>query len=112
MADEKMTTEQLIKPITEAEEKAAEIKRAALARAAEIVAEAEMQASNLEKSTVEVCKAYRERERVLAIEDAEKEYRAAIQAKEQSAKSYCATALENSSAAVEKIVGRIVGGNR
>ena len=33
MADEKMTTEQLIQPITKAEEKAAEIKRAALARA-------------------------------------------------------------------------------
>jgi vacuolar-type H+-ATPase subunit H len=112
MADENITTEQLIKPITEAEEKATEIKRVALARATAILSDAEIQAANMEKSTAEVCKAYRERERLSAIEDAEKEYRATIQSKENSAKAYCTNALEKSSAIVEQIVGRIVGGNR
>ena len=53
-------TEEIIKSITEAEEKATDMKTAAYARAAEIAAQAETRAAEIAKSSEEVCKAYRE----------------------------------------------------
>ena len=53
-------TEEIIKSITEAEARAAKIKESAFAQAAEIAAKAEERAFEIEKSSEEVCRAYRE----------------------------------------------------
>ena len=83
--------EEMIKLIAEAEAEAAQIKTAALEKAAAIIADAEMRASRKEKSAEEVCKAYRETQIKNAIEDAEKEYNASLAASAHSAKAYCET---------------------
>lgn len=65
-------TEEIIKSITEAEEKATDMKTAAYARAAEIAAQAEIRAAEIARSSEEVCKAYRETQLKAAEADAQK----------------------------------------
>jgi len=65
-------TEEIIKSITEAEARAAKIKESAFAQAAEIAAKAEERAFEIEKSSEEVCRAYRETQLKAAEADAEK----------------------------------------
>jgi len=105
-------TEDIIKSITEAESAAAEIKESALRQAAEIAARAEARSAEIEKSTEEVCKAYRESQIKAAEADAEKAYLAALDEKGAEAKNYADRLLENIEIPVSKIVGRIIGGNR
>ena len=105
-------TEEIIKSITMAEEQAAQMKSDALDKAAQILSEAQTQATRLEASAAEECKAYRETQTRNALADAEKEYEAAMRAKEQQAKEYCTDALAKSDASVGKMIGRILGGNR
>lgn len=105
-------TEEIIKNITDAEAQAAQIKREAQERATAILAEATERAARLERSSAEVCKAYRESQMKAAHADAEREYAETLQAKTREAKAYCENALHGSDASVGKIVGRIVGGDR
>ena len=53
-----MMTEEIIKSITDAEAQAAAIKRTASERAAQIIAQAEAQATQTERVSADVCKAY------------------------------------------------------
>ena len=105
-------TEEIIKSITAAEEQAAQMKRTALEKAAQILSEAQTQATRLEASAAEECKAYRETQSRNALADAEKEYEATMRAKEQQAKEYCEEALAKSGASVGNMIGRILGGDR
>lgn len=105
-------TEEIIKSITAAEEQAAQIKRDALDKAAQILSQAQAQATRLESSAAEECKAYRETQSRNALADAEKEYDAAMRAKKNEAKEYCTDALANADASVGKMIGRILDGNR
>lgn len=104
-------TEEIIKSITAAEEQAAQYKRNAVDEAACILTDAQAQATRLENSAAEVCRAYRETQMKNAVNDAEKEYASALRAKENEAKAYCEAALAGSEASVGKIVGRILGGD-
>ena len=104
-------TEEIIKSITAAEEQAAQYKRNAVDEAARILTDAQAQATRLENSAAEVCRAYRETQMKNAINDAEKEYTSALRVKENEAMAYCEAALAGSEASVGKIVGRILGGD-
>ena len=104
-------TEEMIKSITEAEAQAAEIKRLAEEKAARISEEATVSASRTEKSSDDVCKAYRETQMKSARTEAETRYGAAIAAAEKQAREYCAAVLKNSDDSVSEIVGRIISGD-
>lgn len=104
-------TEEIVKSIKEAEMQAAQIKAAAQLKAQEILSEAEMQAARSEKSSAEVCKAYRESQIKLAQADAEAAYAATLKEKEREAKEYCTRVAEQSDISVSKIVGRVVSGD-
>ena len=105
-------TEEIIKLITEAENKAAEIRRLAEERAADILAQAQLQADRSKQSSEDVCKAYRETQIKLAHEDAEKQYAETIAIKTRDSQKYCAQIMqEKSEKAISEIVGRITSGN-
>ncbi|MBE7077331.1 MAG: hypothetical protein E7377_01350 [Clostridiales bacterium] len=103
--------EEMIQLIAAAEAEAAQIKTAALEKAAAIVFDAETRAARKEQSAAEVCKAYRETQIKNAIEDAEKEYNASLTAGAQSAKTYCEEVLSGADSVIGKIVGRIISGD-
>ncbi|MBQ8685094.1 MAG: hypothetical protein IJ514_02860 [Clostridia bacterium] len=105
-------TEEMIKTITQAEEQAAEKKRAAIEQAATIVANAEAQAARTERSSDEVCKAYRESQLKSAKAEADKRYQETLEEREKAARAACASILKNADGSVSKIVERIVSGNR
>ena len=105
-------TEDIIKAITEAEAQASLIKKEAQEKATAIVAEATLRASETENKSAELCKSYRETQVKEMQENAEKEYQTTIREKTEEAKAYCEKALANAQASTEKIVGRIVRGNR
>lgn len=102
-------TEEIIKSITEAETRAAKIKESAFAQAAEIAAKAEARAFEIESSSEEVCRAYRETQLKAAEADAEKAYLSALAQKREEARGYADRLLENIELPVSKIVGRITG---
>ena len=104
-------TEEIIKSITEAEEKAAESKRLAEVQAMQILAEAEESVARMKETSAQVCKAYKETQTKAALEEAELAYNNAMEAKKSEAKSYCENALANSENAVNEIVRRIIGGD-
>lgn len=103
--------EGIIQSIKAAEEQAAEIKNAALEKAANILADAEKQAARLERAAIDVCKAYKETQLKQAMADAEQSYQDSLSKKAEETKAYCARILENSDAAVSGIVGRIISGS-
>lgn len=105
-------TEEIVKSITEAEEKAAEIKRIAQETAAKILADAEKNAARTESSSAEICKAYTETQIKTAKAEAENRYISTLETELQNAKKYCAQILEKSEIAVNDVVGRITSGNR
>lgn len=104
-------TEDIIKSITEAEAQAAELKAEALKKAAEIAVRAEARASELEKTSEEVCKAYRETQLKAAEADAEKEYFRTLVERRAEAEKYASRLLEQTELPVSGIVGRITSGN-
>ena len=104
-------TEEMIKSITDAEEQASEIKRAATDKAARILAAAEEQAVEIEKSCAERLKAYRETELKNAKADAEIRYTETLNTAKKDAREYCADILKNAEVCVSEIVGRIVRGD-
>ncbi len=104
-------TEDIIKSITNAEAQAAEWKREAEEKATAILSEAELRAARTEKTSEEVCKAYRETQTRNAYADAEKEYAVALKQAQTEAKAYCDRVMESSESVVSQIVGRIIGGS-
>ena len=103
-------TGEILKSITAAEEKAAQMKREAPENAANILSDAK--AEEILNQSAQDCKSYREAQIKQAHEDAEKEYRTTLQKKTEEAEAYCANALKNAEDSVSGIVGRIVSGNR
>ena len=103
--------ENMIQAITEAEEKAAAIKAAALEQAETIIAAAETRAAETEKNAREVCKAYRATQTKLATQKADEQYAAAIAATTAEAKASSEKIMQNVDSTVAKIVGRIVSGD-
>lgn len=111
LSQEAIMTEEIVKSITEAEEKAAQIKRDALDRSAQIVAEATAKAACTESSATEVCKAYRETQIKNAHAEAERLYNETVENKQAEAKEYCTRVLEGADSVIGNIVGRIIGGD-
>ena len=104
-------TEEIIRAIIEAEETAAEEKKAASLTAAALLEEAEQAVKVLEKSALEECKACEEKEKKAAETLAQKQYEDTLSAQRQSAENYCAEILLNVDTAVSKIVGRVTRGD-
>ena len=103
--------EDIIKAITQAEEQGAKIKGVATEKAAQIIATAEGRATQEEKTSAEVCKAYADSQLKLAKADAEQRYEETVSRETAKAREYCAEALKNADDEVSEIVGRIIGGD-
>ena len=103
--------EDIIKSIKKAEEDAAQMKSDALAKAAQILENAQAEAQRMESAAMEANKEYREQQLLKARAQADKEYEFTLREKEKEARAYCEGALLNSAASVEKIVGRIISGD-
>lgn len=106
-----MRTDELIKSITETEEQAAQMRRVALEKAAELISQAENRGQELITRSIEDGKLYRETEQKKAFKDAEREYASAMKVAEDSAKEYCQKVTSSIETVVQEIVGRIVNGN-
>ncbi len=104
--------DEIVKAITQAEETAAELKRAAIERAAEIVDEATKRAEQIEATAKEVCAAYRESQIKNTQAEAERAYDETLAQNEKEAKEYCTKVLESADSVIGGIVGRIISGNR
>ncbi len=102
---------EIIKSITEAEEKAAGIKAEALKKAAEIAAAAEISADEIEKKCETDCKLYRENALKKAERDAAANYDKALTDKRAEAKEYADAVLKKTDGVVNDIVRRITRGS-
>jgi vacuolar-type H+-ATPase subunit H len=104
-------TEEIIKAIAEAENQATAMKSVATENAAQTVRQAEKRAAEIEKTSSEVCKAYRETMQKNAEETATKSYNQALDQARLEAKEYCRKILSGADATVGKIVGRMTSGD-
>ncbi len=102
---------ELVKLITEAEAAGSEEKRLAAAQAAKIVEDAETQAAAKEKTTQEVCKAFRETQIKAADAEVQAVYEKAVAEKEAEAKEACLKILQSVEAQISRIVGRVTSGD-
>ena len=102
---------EVLKSITEAEAKAAEIKAEALEKASVISANAEIKAEEIAKKCETDCKLYRETQIKKAEKDAEANYQNAIADKKTQAKTYADGVLKGAEAEVDEIVRRISRGS-
>ncbi|MCD8308578.1 MAG: hypothetical protein LUD19_01890 [Clostridia bacterium] len=103
--------EDLIKSITETEEKAAAIKNDAVVKAGEIIEEARNRAAEIEATSAEQCAKYLSDALSAARIQADKDYNSYIQKSKADAKLYAADMKKHTDATVGKIVGRITDGN-
>lgn len=103
--------QQIIKSITEAEARAAEIRADALERAAAIATAAEERCAEIAKLCEAECKAYREKTLKSAEEDAQKEYERQITVKRAEAAKYCADKLKDTDRAVNDVIRRVKRGS-
>lgn len=104
--------EDIIKSITEAEERAAEIKAKAAERSAEIIAEAAKRAAEITAKGETECKIMREVQINQAAADAQAAYDKTLAESSAKAKKYADGVLKNADGVVNDIVGRVLGGNR
>ncbi len=104
--------DEIIKSITEAEEKAAEIKLQAEEKAAEIITAAEKKAAESDKKSENDCRLLREMRIKEANEKADKQYAEAIAAERVKAKKFADGVIKYTDNYVAEIVGRLSGGNR
>lgn len=102
---------EIIKSITEAEEKAAEIKAAALQKAAEIAAAAEVRADEIARKCETDCKLYRENQLKKAERDAAANYEKSLAEKSAEAKAYADFIIKQTDGAVNDILRRITRGS-
>lgn len=103
--------EVILKSIKDAEERAAEIKAAALSECAAVLAGAEKRAAEILKTSEERLKLYKEQSLVKAEEKAETDYKNEIAKKTAEAKAYADKIIKNTGKEVGDIVGRILSGN-
>lgn len=104
--------EDMLKSITQAEAKAADIRAAALERAADIAARAEAQCLAIKSDCEAASKAYREEQLVHAVEQAQKQYDDTLAEKSEEARSYADGLLKKAENCVADIVRRVCGGCR
>ncbi len=104
--------EEIIKSITEAEKRAAEIKEQALNKAADIAAQAEERAAEIEKLSEAECKALREKSIQAAYDDAREKYEGEIKQKRAEAAVYASGCLKKADRQVSGIIRRVTGGGR
>ena len=104
-------TEEIIKAITEAEEEGAAKKLAATEKATQIIKNAEAKAAEIEKSSAEFCKSYREKAFAETEANAQKIYLESLEKAKAEAKEYCQGVLNTAQTSVSKIVGRITSGD-
>ena len=104
-------TEEIIKSITEAEEEGAAKKLAATEQATKIVKDAQAKAAEIEKSSAEFCKSYREKAFAETEANAQRIYLETLEKAKTEAKEYCQGVLKNALPSVSKIVGRITSGD-
>lgn len=102
--------QEIINSITEAEERASEIKAQALKKSAEIAYAAEERAFEIAKLSEAECKAYREKSVKQAEADAQKKYEAEMTVKRAEAAQYAAERLKDTDGAVNEIVRRVKRG--
>lgn len=103
--------EELIKSITEAEEKALEIKNDAQQQAARILAEAEHKSAEIAKVCEAELKSLREK-RIKEAEDAAQDnYDKTLKQNAVSAQAYADGVIKKTQKCVNDIVRRIVGGD-
>ncbi len=103
---------EIIKSITDAEQKAAEIKQDALLRASEISAQAEERAVEIDKLSAAECRELREKILKDAAVRAQNGYDAEISAKRAESAKYAEQCLKNADRPVHDIVRRLTVGNR
>ncbi|MCD8372107.1 MAG: hypothetical protein LUD27_02265 [Clostridia bacterium] len=103
--------DELIKSITEAEEKAAALKNDAVIKAGQIIEDARNQAAKIEAESSEQCSRYIDERLKAARVQAEKDYNAYIAKSKADAKIYADDMKKHTDATVGKIVGRITDGN-
>ncbi len=104
--------QEIIQLITEAEQKASQIKAEALEKAGAIVSGAENRASEIEKLAEAECKAMREKILKEAAEEAQKRYDDEITVNRAKASKYCADRLRDTDKTVNDILRRITRGSR
>ena len=105
-------TEEMIKTITDAEEKAAQCKREAEEKAAKLLSETEAQISRTEKALEETLRAYKESQIKAAKTKAQERFEGALKQTREEAKAYSANVLKNADEQVNAIVGRQISGDR
>lgn len=103
--------DEIIKSVTDAEQRAAQMKSDAVVRAGQIIEEARAQAAAIEAKSASERAAFRESSLKAAEEQAEKDYAAAVAKSRAEAQRYADHIIGNTDAVVGKIVGRINGGN-
>lgn len=103
--------DELVKSITEAEEKAAELKAEANKKAAEILAEAERQAGEQENSSLSACRKYREMQLEKAQKETEAAYNAEIERKTKEAEAMFERLAKDVKDPADEIVRRICDGD-
>ena len=104
--------EDIIKVITDAEERAAEIKAQAQERAAEILENASRRAEEILRDSETKCKILREVSIRQAEEDAESAYDETLKKSAADAKKYADGVIKTAEGEINAIVGRVAGGNR
>ncbi|MDE5943895.1 MAG: hypothetical protein K2H30_06800 [Clostridia bacterium] len=104
--------EEIIKSITQAEEKAEQIKAEALSDSAKIAEAAETEIVKIAEKCEEECKLYREKEIAAAYAEAEKLYSEALDKKRAEAVAYADSVIKHTDKAVADIVRRITRGSR
>lgn len=103
---------EIMEKISEAEEKAAQIKAQANDKAASIAADADEHAADIERLAEVDAKKLREDTVAQAIEEAQKRYDNEIAVNRAKAATYCADRLKSSDKAVGDIVRRVTRGSR
>ncbi len=101
----------IIQSITEAENRASEIKAKALERATEISAAAEEKCARLAKECATDCKIMRETAVNNAVKDAEAQYDLTIEKKTAESRAYADALIKKSGPVAAEIAGRIVRGS-
>ncbi len=101
----------MIEAIRLAEDRAANNKALAVEQAAKIVEDARARAQKDEADAAEARAAYRRSELERAEAEAKADYEKFVSKKQREAEKYAEKLLENTEAAVGKIIARVTGGN-
>ncbi len=103
--------DELVKSITEAEEKAAAMKNEAVIKAGRIIEAARMEAAKIDEQSAEQCAKFLNESLSEARANADRDYAAYIQKSKADAKTYVDSMRGRTNSAAYKIVWRITDGN-